>query len=148
VSRAQWSVFSFGSGLSPRFGLVGRGGGDLRWRDAFFVLGPTFSTPPDHPGLALGRARATLFLMKRPTQVEALAAYRLRLTYPDGVDGVIDLAGDIGRGVFSPLADEAFFRTVHIGEFGQIAWSDDIEICPDAAYQEIVQAAATEPAHA
>jgi hypothetical protein len=85
--------------------------------------------------------------MKRPTKVEALAAYRLHLTYPDGVDGVIDLAGDVGRGVFAPLAGEAFFRTVHLGEFGQIAWSDDIEICPDAAYQEIVQAAAAPLAH-
>jgi hypothetical protein len=86
--------------------------------------------------------------MNRPNNVEALPEYRLRLTYPDGVQGVIDLAGDVGRGVFTPLADEAFFRTVHIGHFGQIAWSEDIEICPDAAYQEITHTTATEPAHA
>jgi hypothetical protein len=86
--------------------------------------------------------------MNRPNNVEALPGYRLRLTYPDGVQGVIDLAGDVGSGVFTSLADEAFFRTVHIGEFGQIAWSEDIEICPDAAYQEITHTAATEPTHA
>lgn len=61
------------------------------------------------------------FFMKRPVRVEALPEYCLRLAYPDGVEGVIDLSGDVGRGVFAPLADEAFFRTVHIGEFGQIA---------------------------
>ena len=83
--------------------------------------------------------------MNRPNKVEALPEYRLRLTYPDGVQGVIDLAGDVGRGVFTPLADEAFFRTVHIGHFGQIAWSEDIEICPDAAYREITHPATTEP---
>jgi len=86
--------------------------------------------------------------MKRPTKVEALPEFRLRVAYPDGVEGVIDLASDVGRGVFTPLADEAFFRTVHIGQFGQIAWSEDIEICPDAAYHEIADSAATEAAHA
>ena len=74
--------------------------------------------------------------------------YRLRLTYSDGVVGVIDLAADVGRGVFAPLADEAFFRTVHIGQFRQIAWSEKIEICPDAAYREITHAIPTQPAHA
>jgi hypothetical protein len=68
--------------------------------------------------------------------------------YPDGVEGVIDLSGDVGHGVFAPLADEAFFRTVHIGSFGQIAWSEDLEICPDAAWHEITQTAGTETTHA
>ncbi len=86
--------------------------------------------------------------MNRPIKIEALPEYRIRLMYADGVQGVIDLAGDVGRGVFTPLTDQAFFRTVHIGQYGQIAWSEDIEICPDAAYLEITQKAATEPAHA
>ncbi len=59
--------------------------------------------------------------MNRPIHVEALPEYRLRLTYPDGVQGVSDLSGDVGHGVFTPLADEAFFRTVHLGQFGQFA---------------------------
>ena len=66
-----------------------------------------------------------------------MPAFRIRLVYPDGTEGVIDLSADVGRGEFVPLADEAFFRTVHIGRYGQIAWSEDLEICPDAAYQEI-----------
>jgi len=36
---------------------------------------------------------------------------------------------------------------VHIGDHGQIAWSEDIEICPDAAYEEI-SSKATEAMHA
>jgi hypothetical protein len=73
----------------------------------------------------------------RPVKIQPLPGYRLQITYPDGVEGVIDLSADIGRGVFTPLADEAFFRTVHIGQYGQIAWSEDIEICSDSAYEEI-----------
>ena len=75
--------------------------------------------------------------MLRPVKIEALSDYRIHLTYPDGTEGVIDLSADVGRGVFAPLADEAFFRTVHVGKYGQIAWSEDIEICPDSAYEEI-----------
>lgn len=75
--------------------------------------------------------------MIRPTQVKALPGYRIHLTYADGVEGVIDLSADVGRGVFAALSDETFFRTVHLGAYGQIAWSEDIEICPDAAYEEI-----------
>lgn len=75
--------------------------------------------------------------MKRPNRVIALPGYRIEVAYPDGTVGVIDLSDSIGKGVFAPLEDEAFFKTVHIGQFGQIAWSEDIEICPDAAYLEI-----------
>jgi len=86
--------------------------------------------------------------VRRPTNVEAISEFRLRLTYPDGVEGVIDLSCDVGRGVFAPLADEAFFRTVHIGQFGQIAWSEEIEICPGTAYREIRGKSATQTVHA
>lgn len=75
--------------------------------------------------------------MIRPTHVEPLPGNRIHLTYADGVEGIIDLSANIGRGVFAALSDEAFFRTVHLGQYGQIAWSEDIEICPDAAYEEI-----------
>jgi hypothetical protein len=75
--------------------------------------------------------------MIRPTSVEPLTAYRIHVVYSDGTEGIIDLSADVGRGVFAPLADEAFFRAVHVGQYGQIAWSEDIEICPDAVYEEI-----------
>ena len=71
--------------------------------------------------------------MNRPIKVEALPNFRLRLAYPDGTQGVIDLSVTFGAELLSPLADEAFFRTVADGQFGQIAWSEVLEICPDAA---------------
>ncbi len=86
--------------------------------------------------------------MKRPNRVAALPGYRLELSFPDGTTGIIDLSTSVGKGVFTPLQDEAFFRTVHIGAFGQIGWSEDIEICSDAAYLEIKANASREPIHA
>ncbi len=79
-----------------------------------------------------------LVSMIRPTQVKPLPGYRIHLTYADGIEGIIDLSADVGRGVFAALSDEAFFRTVHLGQYGQIAWSEDIEICPDAAHEELM----------
>jgi Protein of unknown function (DUF2442) len=86
--------------------------------------------------------------MVRPIKVEALGDYRIRLTYSDGTEGNIDLSADVGRGIFAPLSDESFFRTVHIGSYGQIAWSEEIEICPDAAYQEITGRTPADASHA
>ena len=86
--------------------------------------------------------------MIRPLKVEALTGYRIHVVYPQGVEGIIDLSADVGRGVFAKLADEAFFRTVHVGDYGQIAWSEEIEICSDAAYQEITGRVVPEVSHA
>ncbi|PYK21763.1 MAG: DUF2442 domain-containing protein, partial [Verrucomicrobia bacterium] len=53
------------------------------------------------------------------------------------VEGIIDLSDQVRYGVFAPLRDEALFRNVQIGDRGQIAWSEDLDICPDSAYLEI-----------
>ena len=50
---------------------------------------------------------------------------------------MIDPSADVGRGVFAPGADEAFFDTVRIGRYGRSARSDEIELRPDAADGEI-----------
>jgi hypothetical protein len=75
--------------------------------------------------------------MIRPVQVTALSDYRLRIVFSDGVEGDLDVSDIVGRGVFEPLRDEAFFARVHLGQQGQIAWNEELEICPDAAYIEI-----------
>jgi len=84
----------------------------------------------------------------RPVKITALPGYKIRVDYADGVTGVVDLSDSVGRGVFAPLRDEVFFKTVHVGDHGQIAWTDEIEICPDAAYLEITGKIPREAVHA
>jgi len=86
--------------------------------------------------------------MIRPVKVTALPDCKIRVEYADGVSGVLDLSDSVGRGVFAPLRDETFFKKVHVGDHGQIAWSDEIEICPDAAYLEITGKISREAVHA
>ena len=54
--------------------------------------------------------------------------------YSDGAEGEVDLSKFAGRGVFRLWDDVVAFEKVHVGEHGQIAWSDEIEMCPDALY--------------
>ena len=72
--------------------------------------------------------------MFKPIEVKALPDYKLWLRYTDGVEGEVDLSHLAGRGVFAAWDDYQVFEKVHIGKSGAIAWSDDIDLCPDALY--------------
>ena len=75
--------------------------------------------------------------MLKPVKVKALLGYRLWVEYDDGVRGEVDLSDMAGKGVFKAWDERGFFEKVHISPYGSIAWSDELEICPDALYLEI-----------
>ncbi len=66
--------------------------------------------------------------------VRALSGYKLRLRYADGAEGDVDLSEFAGRGVFKLWDNRGAFERAHIGEFGQVAWNDEVEMCADALY--------------
>jgi Protein of unknown function (DUF2442) len=72
--------------------------------------------------------------MPTPIKVKPLEHYRLWLQYSDGVEGVVDLSDLAGHGVFAIWNDYAAFEQVYIGPSGEIAWSDQVDMCPDAMY--------------
>ena len=75
--------------------------------------------------------------MIRPTAVEPRDGYRIWLRYSDGAAGEVDLSRLAGQGVFEVWNDRAQFETVHITEYGAIAWSQDLDMCPDALYMQL-----------
>ena len=75
--------------------------------------------------------------MPAPVEVKPLEKYRLWIKYSDGVEGIVDLSALAGKGVFALWNDYAEFQKVHIGPSGEIAWSDQIDLCPDALYLKI-----------
>jgi hypothetical protein len=75
--------------------------------------------------------------MLQPVQVTPLRCYKIHLRYTDGVEGEVDLSHFVGKGVFSAWNDPAAFNNVSIGDSGEIRWSDEIELCPDALYMQI-----------
>ncbi len=75
--------------------------------------------------------------MIRPVEVKALQEYRIWLRYSDGTAGEVDLSNMAGRGVFAAWNEPGCFEKAHIAPHRAIAWTDDLELCPDALYMEI-----------
>lgn len=75
--------------------------------------------------------------LQQPVAVAPREGHRIWLRYADGVEGEVDLSHLAGKGVFTVWNDRRFFERVHISEWRSIAWSDEIELCPDALYTEI-----------
>lgn len=73
----------------------------------------------------------------RPIDVKALENYRIWVKYSDGVEGEVDLSDLVGKGVFATWQDVRAFQKVHIGPGGEIAWDEEIDLCPDAIYLKI-----------
>lgn len=74
--------------------------------------------------------------MRQIIALEVLEGYRLALTFDDGEQGVVDLTHLAGKGEFAAWNDMEAFRSVHIGPYGELAWGEDIDLCPDALYLE------------
>ena len=72
--------------------------------------------------------------MHRISNVKALRDYRLKLTFNDGTQGIVDVSDLAGSGVFSLWNDYDRFLGVKIGETGELIWSDKVDLCPDALY--------------
>lgn len=75
--------------------------------------------------------------MFKPVKVKVLPGYKIWIKYSDGAEGEVDLSHLAGKGVFKLWDDYAEFQKVYIGEHGEIAWSDQIDLCPDAMYLKI-----------
>lgn len=72
--------------------------------------------------------------MPKLVTVRPLPNYRLWLQYDDGAAGEVDLAHLAGRGVFRAWARPGVFEAVFIDEHGAVAWSEDLDLCPDSLY--------------
>ena len=71
------------------------------------------------------------------TRVETRKGYRIWLCYDDGASGEVDLSHLAGRGVFTAWNDRAFFESVHVTDYGAVAWGGEIDLCPDKLYMDL-----------
>lgn len=72
--------------------------------------------------------------MRKIKEVKALGQYRLDLVFDDGLRGTVDLSDLVGKGVFAVWRDQGAFEQVEIGSSGELVWSDQVDLCPDALY--------------
>ena len=75
--------------------------------------------------------------MREIAKVKVLDGYRLELEFDDGVSGIVDLSDLVGKGVFALWWDRRAFEEVRVGSSGELAWGDQIDLCPDALYLKV-----------
>lgn len=75
--------------------------------------------------------------MKKISKVKVLPGYRLKLEFDDGVSETVDLSESVGKGVFALWRDPLTFEQAHIGSSGELAWDDQVDLCPDALYLKV-----------
>lgn len=68
-------------------------------------------------------------MLVRVTGVEVLDRYRLRLTFNDGVVGIVDLAQELWGEMFEPLRDEKLFCQARLDqELGTVVWPNGADL--------------------
>lgn len=75
--------------------------------------------------------------MIRATDIEPRDGFRIWLRCADGEPGELDLSHRAGRRVFKAWESRTLFESVHLSSMGAVAWSDEIERCPDALYMQL-----------
>lgn len=75
--------------------------------------------------------------MPRIVSAQPLEEYRVAIAFDDGVQGVVNLSTVPRTGVFALWNDDETFRAVTVGRYGELAWGEAIDLCPDALYLEI-----------
>jgi len=73
-------------------------------------------------------------------EVRPEADYHLFVRFADGVSGRVRVAPERMTGVLSPLRDREFFERVFVDQ-GTVAWPGEIDLAPDAMYEEVARQA-------
>jgi hypothetical protein len=71
-------------------------------------------------------------------EVRAESGHRLFVRFADGTSGKVQLALSEFTGVLAPLRDPSFFERVFV-DHGAVAWPGDIDLAPDAMYEQVVK---------
>jgi hypothetical protein len=83
-------------------------------------------------------------MMPVPPRVASVTAqpdFRLVVVFEDGLSGTVDCRDLIlgeRAGVFAQLRDDRAFRSAHV-EYGAVTWDGELDLAPDAMYEEIRQ---------
>lgn len=76
--------------------------------------------------------------MRKVVAVKALANYKVKVRFSDGVAGVVGLSDLVRKGVFAIWQDPKQFAQVFIDpETHTLAWPGGIDLCPDMLYEEV-----------
>ncbi len=73
-------------------------------------------------------------LLIKVDQAEYLKGYKIRLTFSDGLSGVVDLENEIWGDVFEPLKDVSYFKKFTKDRW-TIGWNCGADFAPEFLHQ-------------
>ncbi len=68
------------------------------------------------------------------TRAKYCGAYRIRVTFDDGIEGVVDFEPWLRGPIFEPLKDLDYFRRFAV-EGGTIAWPNGADVAPETLHE-------------
>jgi hypothetical protein len=71
--------------------------------------------------------------------------YCLFVCFADGLQGHVHLSPNEFNGALAPLRDRVFFEKVFVDQ-GAVAWPGDIDLAPDAMYEQVRKGSPTRAA--
>ena len=71
-------------------------------------------------------------------EIKAEQNLALNVRFSDGTSGRVQFMAEHLTGVFEPLKDPQFFAQAFI-DSGVVTWPGEVDLAPDAMYQEIKQ---------
>ena len=74
----------------------------------------------------------------RVTEARYLGGYRVWLRFEDGLDGEVDLAGELDGEVFEPLRDPSVFAAFEVDE--TLTWPNGADFAPEFLHARVAAA--------
>jgi len=75
-------------------------------------------------------------ILPRVVRAEYEEGHRIRLTFNDNTDGVVDFASWLSGPVFEPLKDLLYFKQFFL-EGGTVAWPNGADIAPETLHEAV-----------
>ena len=72
-----------------------------------------------------------------PIRVEPRDGLSIWIEFYDGSSGRLDLSHMADGTAFVGWRDRPYFESVHINEYGEVEWGDDLQLCSDALYIDL-----------
>ena len=68
--------------------------------------------------------------------VRYLEGYQLAITFENNITKIVDLNGHLEKGIFKPLKNISYFKTVRVDEdLDTIVWDNGADISPNFLYE-------------
>lgn len=92
-------------------------------------------------GIATWTEEVVVEFLPSVIRAEYHGEYRIRLTFSDGLEDIVDFSPWLDGPVFEPLKDPSYFQRFFL-EGGTVAWPNGADVAPETLYERAKSAKA------